>query len=70
MSNDDKKKEEKGLRVAMIGILIIIFGVGIGYFDFVQNRVTNTAVWIGIFVVFAGIIINGDIVIKKMKNRK
>ena len=68
MKNSDKKKdEERGLKIATIGFLIMVSGVVIGYFDFIHDRVTTTIAWIGFFVIAAGIIINADIVAKKMK---
>ena len=69
-NNNNKKEFEKGAGLFLIGFLLMLSAVGLGYFDIVHNRVANTAAWIGFFLGASGIIINLSILKKNNKKRR
>ena len=62
---NNMKPFEKGAGLFLIGLLIMLSGAGLGYFDIVHDRIANTAAWIGFFLGASGIIINLSILKKK-----
>ena len=65
--SNNKKEFEKGAGLFLIGFLLMLSAVGLGYFDIIHNRVANIVAWIGFFLGASGIIINLSILKKKMK---
>ena len=67
-SSNKNQDEEKGLKIFVIGFLIMGAGFLIGYFDF--DSMANITMFFGFFVGATGLIMNANIVSNKRNKRK
>jgi len=63
--NDNKKDDEKGLKIFMVGFLVMGAGFLLGYFNF--DSIATIIMWLGFFIGAAGMFINMSIVMEKRK---